>query len=509
MWRAFELVHATFKSGAELYLEDMLPALDNFVQYGAPQIIEKPEYVQALYEMVTDMFADGKIGGVDRICACKLAEAMMLSLRGHIDNCVHGFINAAMGVLANQPVLGKSYKVHLMEMVINAIYYNPILSLQVLESQGWTNKFFSLWFSSMSSFTRVHDKQLCILAIIALLSIKPEQVPPSIAVGWPRLLQGIKILFDTLPEAMRSKFASVQFVGLVIDLNADREEALKDDFQFDSGTYGYEESDDEWDDDDANWTGGDNDAEPVTEAKDESTAYLEFLNEEVRPSYGAYVHVPWDFMGTYGRKSKFHKLADMHQNQAQKLKADEAEESDDELGEDSVLLESPLDKIDPYLAFRDAFKSKEDPVLSVLKQEHLSANVTQGWKPSNLSSALRCCLISQPRSVRRSLRYAVGQTPRTCLACRALSRFRGHVWLRTAQASWPNFIEQLPDLCNSQGSSSASLTCISLVSAEVHGRCCHIGHRTQRRDGVPPHQHFHADHPGMSQGSSACTLDDQ
>jgi Importin, protein involved in nuclear import len=209
MWRAFELVHATFKSGAELYLEDMLPALDNFVQYGAPQIIEKPEYVQALYEMVTDMFADGKIGGVDRICACKLAEAMMLSLRGHIDNCVHGFINAAMGVLANQPVLGKSYKVHLMEMVINAIYYNPILSLQVLESQGWTNKFFSLWFSSMSSFTRVHDKQLCILAIIALLSIKPEQVPPSIAVGWPRLLQGIKILFDTLPEAMRSKFASI------------------------------------------------------------------------------------------------------------------------------------------------------------------------------------------------------------------------------------------------------------------------------------------------------------
>jgi hypothetical protein len=63
----------------------------------------------------------------------------------------------------------------------------------------------------------------------------------------------------------------------------------------------------------------------------------------------------------------------MHQNQAQKLKADEAEESDDELGEDSVLLESPLDKIDPYLAFRDAFKSKEDPVLSVSKQE-LSPN---------------------------------------------------------------------------------------------------------------------------------------
>lgn len=189
MWGAFELVHKTFKSGAELYLEDMLPALDNFVQYGAPQLMENPEYVKALYEMVSDMFTDGKVGGVDRICACKLAEAMMLSLRGHIDNCVHGFVNIAMGVLAGQGIITKSYKVHLMEMVINAIYYNPILSLQILETQGWTNKFFSLWFGSMASFTRVHDKQLCILAIISLLDIKPDQVPASIMVGWPRLLQ--------------------------------------------------------------------------------------------------------------------------------------------------------------------------------------------------------------------------------------------------------------------------------------------------------------------------------
>ncbi|KAL2269400.1 hypothetical protein VTJ83DRAFT_1584 [Remersonia thermophila] len=307
MWQAFELVHATFKSGAELYLEDMLPALDNYVQYGAAQLIEKPDYVQALYSMVSDMFTDGKVGGVDRICACKLAEAMMLSLRGHIDTCVHGFINMAMGILGTQEIKLKSYKVHLMEMVINAIYYNPHLTLQILETQGWTNKFFSLWFGSMASFTRVHDKQLCILAIIALLSVPPEQVPASVMVGWPRLLQGIKILFDTLPEAM-----------------ANREEALKDDFQYDNGNFGYDASDDEWDDEDTNWNGADNDEEP-TEAKDEGTAYLEFLNEE-----------------------------------AKRLKTAEGGESDDELGEDSVLLESPLDRIDPYIAFRDAFKRLQE-----------------------------------------------------------------------------------------------------------------------------------------------------
>jgi hypothetical protein len=93
MWQAFELVHATFKAGAELYLEDMLPALDNFVQYGAQHLIQTPQYLDALFGMVQDMFQDEKVGGVDRICACKLAEGIMLSLRGSADQYVLAFVS--------------------------------------------------------------------------------------------------------------------------------------------------------------------------------------------------------------------------------------------------------------------------------------------------------------------------------------------------------------------------------------------------------------------------------
>jgi importin-7 len=115
-----------------------------------------------------------------------------------------------MRTLTNSEVKVKSYKIHLMEMVINAIYYNPVrssnmppfypeslllmlchkvLTLHVLESKGWTNKFFSLWFSSIESFTRVHDKTLSIAAIVALLTLSTDQVPVSVQQGWPRLLQ--------------------------------------------------------------------------------------------------------------------------------------------------------------------------------------------------------------------------------------------------------------------------------------------------------------------------------
>ncbi|KAI6088473.1 ARM repeat-containing protein [Hypoxylon rubiginosum] len=305
MWQAFELIHATFKSGAELYLEDMLPALDNFVQYGAAQLTQKPEYVQALYGMVQDMFQDQKVGGVDRICACKLAEAMMLSLRGHIDQSVTGFITMAMVVLGGETIKVKSYKIHLMEMVINAIYYNPILTIAVLESKGWTNRLFSLWFSSMEHFSRVHDKKLCIVAISSLLSLTADQIPASVSVGWPRLMHGITSLFKTLPNAMKN-----------------REEALKDDFTYDAGTYEYED-DDEWADEDTNWNAEEGAEAEATEGRDESTAYLEFLNEEA---------------------AKFSQIESQYK--------DQVDDSDDELGEDSVMLESPLDKIEPYQIFK-------------------------------------------------------------------------------------------------------------------------------------------------------------
>lgn len=204
MWQAFELVHQTFKAGAELYLEDMLPALDNFVSYGADTMIQTPAYVEAVVGMVQDIFRDEKVGAMDRICGCKLAESVMLNLRGHVNQHVPKFVEIAMAVICSNELKVKAYRVHLLEMVINAIYYNPVLALRQLEAHGWTNKFFSSWFSNIEGFSRVHDKKLSIVAISSLLTLRAEEIPTSVQQGWPRLLQGVVRLFQTLPAAMKS-----------------------------------------------------------------------------------------------------------------------------------------------------------------------------------------------------------------------------------------------------------------------------------------------------------------
>ena len=278
MWQAFELIHRTFKAGAELYLEDMLPALENFVNYGTPQLVQHRPYLDAMIDMVRTIFKDDKVGGVDRICGCKLAEIIMLNMRGHVDDYVPEFLGLAMHVLTNDEPKVKSLRIHLMEVIINSIYYNPALALHVLETNGWTNKFFSLWFSSIDNFTRVHDKKLSISAICALLTLNAQDVPVSVQQGWPRLLQGIVRLFQTLPAALKSKSSgSSVLLTSVPNVFTDREEAKREDnFDF-VGDYDEEEDDEEWEQE-AGW---DNEADEGDDVKDESAAYLEFLNEEV------------------------------------------------------------------------------------------------------------------------------------------------------------------------------------------------------------------------------------
>lgn len=306
MWQAFELMHKTFKEGAELYLEDMLPALNNFVSYGKERLVQHPPYLTAMVGMVEDIMHDQKVNGVDRICGCRLAEALMLHLPGGPMNpFLPKFIELGMHKLIEQKNPVKSLKIHLLEMIINTIYYNPGLSLAYLEQHGWTNKFFSLWFGNIELFRRVHDKKLCVAAISALLTIRAENVPQSVQTGWPRLLTGATYMFKTLPAAEKH-----------------REETQKNENEggFDSDDlYGSDEAEDWTEEENTPWGGVNASEVPDTtkgDIKDESQAYLDFLSEEAK---------------------KFGALAD---------------DDDDSVMDEDNFFDSPLDKFDPYGTFR-------------------------------------------------------------------------------------------------------------------------------------------------------------
>jgi hypothetical protein len=64
----------------------MLPALDNFVSYGNDVFNARADYRQMVLDIYLTAMAANELGEQDRVNACKLAESMLLNLRGHIDD---------------------------------------------------------------------------------------------------------------------------------------------------------------------------------------------------------------------------------------------------------------------------------------------------------------------------------------------------------------------------------------------------------------------------------------
>jgi len=86
------------------------------------------------------------------------------------------------------------FNVALLQVVANTFYYNPVITLNYLESKGATLQLFKTWFSLLNtSFERSHHIKITILALSAILYIPFIQ--------WPQVLQAqLKTIISALME---------------------------------------------------------------------------------------------------------------------------------------------------------------------------------------------------------------------------------------------------------------------------------------------------------------------
>ena len=64
----------------------MLPALDNFVSFGGDVIKSRPDYIDMLVDIYIVSITNDQLGENDRVNGSKLAECLLLNLRGGIDH---------------------------------------------------------------------------------------------------------------------------------------------------------------------------------------------------------------------------------------------------------------------------------------------------------------------------------------------------------------------------------------------------------------------------------------
>ncbi|KAF9433333.1 hypothetical protein BGZ76_009597 [Entomortierella beljakovae] len=318
MWGVFELIYKTFKESALDFIEEMSSSLDNFISYGKDVFCTNENAQNTIYDIIETVMKSDRLSENERVHGCKLAESLLLNCRGHVDRFVAPILNLVFYYLGpEEGIQTNEFRVQATETVMNALYYNAPETLRLLEENGWTQRFFEVWFTNLDKFSRVHDKKLSIFALCAILSVPANQLPSTLQSGWPQVLTGILRNFEGLPIAQAKRKEMEKMYNIVSD----------DDDEDDDDDYVGGDDDDDDEDDDEEEAEEEEWVDDEEDVYDEGHEYLEFLAQ-----------------------------------QAAKVKAvgggddeDDDDDEDDEDLEEEIYFESPLDDLDPYIVFREIF----------------------------------------------------------------------------------------------------------------------------------------------------------
>lgn len=214
-------IHAFPLANVSYLRPEMLPALDNFVSFGTDVFKQRADYRQMITDIYVTSISNDHLGENDRVVGCKLAETMMLNLRGHADEvgdmnlvcsasshplqCLQIFVATGFDQLDKAET--NVYKLANLEVLINAILYNAAATLHILETlkQGAARTFFSKWIAAINvdkNLPRVHDKKLTICALCSLLEMDQKMIPDSLQNDWSGIVGAAMTVFHQLPRAL-------------------------------------------------------------------------------------------------------------------------------------------------------------------------------------------------------------------------------------------------------------------------------------------------------------------
>ncbi|KAH9028652.1 ARM repeat-containing protein [Lactarius hengduanensis] len=326
MWPVFELTYELFRTDAIDFLDEMLPSLDNFVSYGTDIFRSRADYRQKALDIYTTALSSDHLGDNDRVNGCKLAESLLLNLRGHIDDKLELIVATAFGHIDKAET--KAFELANLEVLINTVLYNPGAALALIAAQrpGGARVFFDRWFVAVNAdrgLPRVHDKTLSIVALSALLEMEPVAVPAELRDGWPGIVGGAIRVFKGLPKAVAARKA------LQDSLQEDEEDEDEDEQRLLNLN---EEEGDVW---------------------DEDSAYIEMLAKEGQ------------------------RLREAAERKEHDVDGAASDVSDEEEIEEELGFISPLDTVNPYVTFKQALSTLEVKDRAMYQAATTSLNVEQ------------------------------------------------------------------------------------------------------------------------------------
>lgn len=252
-WKLFEsMIESLTSSVAIMYLEDMMPALNNYLCFGSEEIKANPQYINAFKTLFKRVMTEDDNSPEDYACGAEIGQKLILTL----GNGAQPYIEEMLGLTVNNIVsaseLTNVFAINMLNVIISGLVYHSHITLTTLAKGNFILPFFNMWFQYVPKMTRVFDLKLSALGLLSLINLSSDQLS-VLQIGTVSPQFGIQLatLMSQLPTAIN-------------DLAKRRKEF--DDEAVDSGEYVEYEDADEWENED-----------------DEATAtdeYMEFLQQE-------------------------------------------------------------------------------------------------------------------------------------------------------------------------------------------------------------------------------------
>ncbi|KAM7292825.1 importin-7 [Ixodes scapularis] len=227
MWKAFEALYHTFQKDGFDFFTDMMPALHNFVTVDTPAFVSNENHLLAMYNM-SKAVLEGDSGEDPKFHALKLLEVIILQCKGQIDQCIPSFVELAIRTLADSGAWVE-LQVMCQQVVIAALYYNPVLLFETLgkiqradTSEHLVDHFVKMWLGNIEYFLGLHDRKMCVLGLCTLISSQGSR-PQSLTEMASQVVPSLLVLFDGLKRAYAYRAQD--------DEDSDDEEEEDDDYE--------------------------------------------------------------------------------------------------------------------------------------------------------------------------------------------------------------------------------------------------------------------------------------
>ncbi|RLN08899.1 importin beta-like SAD2 [Panicum miliaceum] len=186
MWSLWPLMMEALNDWAIDFFENILVPLDNYISRGTDHFLscKDPDYQQSLWNALQSIMMDENMEDSDIEPAPKLIEVLFQNCKGNVDPWVEHYLRITIARLrrTQKPYL----KCLLVQVIANALYYNPSLTLEILNKLGVAADIFNHWFTMLQQvkksgarvhFKREHDKKVCCLGLTSLIGLPADKIP--------------------------------------------------------------------------------------------------------------------------------------------------------------------------------------------------------------------------------------------------------------------------------------------------------------------------------------------